>query len=78
MSKMLLYTVETNKKRTDCRLLHSGISISKKERRRKLFHFNLVTTLCICMYNVYVYIIQLNSLSAQDYRMCREGLYYTT
>ena len=37
-------TVETNVKRKDCRLLHSGISISKKEQSRKLFHFNLVTT----------------------------------
>ena len=31
-------------KRNDCRLLHNGISISKSERRRKLFRFNLVTS----------------------------------
>ena len=38
------HTVVTNIKRNDCRLLHNGISISKKERRRKLFRFNQVTT----------------------------------
>ena len=37
-------TVVTNIKRNDCRLLNNGIYISKKERRRKLFRFNLVTT----------------------------------
>ena len=37
-------TVVAKLKRNDCRLLHSGISISKIERRRKLFRFNLVTT----------------------------------
>ena len=36
--------VVTNIKRNDCRLLHSGISISKKERRLKWFRFNLVIT----------------------------------
>ena len=35
----------THIKRNECRLLCSGISISKKERRRNLFRFNLVTTL---------------------------------
>ena len=34
----------TNIKRNDCRLLHNDISISPKKRRRKLFRFNLVTT----------------------------------
>ena len=34
----------TNIKRNDCRLFHSGLSISKKERRRKLIRFNLATT----------------------------------
>ena len=34
----------TNITRNDCRLLHSGVIISKKERRRKLFLFNMVTT----------------------------------
>ena len=37
-------TVVTNKKRNDCRLLQRGISISKKERRRKLFRFHLFIT----------------------------------
>ena len=37
-------TVVTNIKRNDCRLLHRAISISQKERRRKLFRLNLVTT----------------------------------
>ena len=37
-------TTETNIKRNDCRLHNSDISMSKKERRRKLIHFNLVTT----------------------------------
>ena len=37
-------TVVTNIKRNDCRLLYRGIYISKKERRHKLFSFNLVTT----------------------------------
>ena len=41
--------LRTNIKRKDCRLLHSGISISKKKRRRKLFHFNLVTTVNISL-----------------------------
>ena len=36
--------VVTNIKRNDCRLLHRGIFISTKERRRKLIRFNLVTT----------------------------------
>ena len=36
--------------RNDCRILHSGISISKKERRRKLLRFNLGTTVCIQNY----------------------------
>ena len=39
-----IYTVVTNIKRNNCRLLHNGISILQKERRRKLFRFNLVTT----------------------------------
>ena len=39
-----IHTVITNIKRNDCRLLRSGISISKKEQRRKLFSINLVTT----------------------------------
>ena len=43
----IIPTVVTNIKRNDCRLLHSGISISKNERRRKLFRFNLVTTVCL-------------------------------
>ena len=42
--KYFTNTVVTNIKRNACRLLHSCISISKKERRRKLFRFNLVTT----------------------------------
>ena len=33
-------TVVTNIKRNDCRRLHNAISISQKERRRKLFRFN--------------------------------------
>ena len=37
-------TVVTNTKRNDCHLLHSSISISKKEPRYKVFRFNLVTT----------------------------------
>ena len=45
----------TNIKWNDCRLFHSGISISKKERRRKLFCFNLVTTVCYFIINsIYV------------------------
>ena len=44
--KKYVYTVVTNIKRNDCRLLRNGIYISKKERRRKLFRFNLVTTVC--------------------------------
>ena len=44
MREKLQYTVVTNIKRIDCRLPHSGISISKRERRRKLFRFNLVIT----------------------------------
>ena len=46
----------TNIKLNYCRLFHSGISISKKERRRKLFGFNLVTIvyICICIYILYV------------------------
>ena len=43
-----LKILNTNVRRNDCRLFHSGISISKKERRRKLFHFNLVTTVYNC------------------------------
>ena len=38
-----VYTVITNIKWNDCRLLHNNISISKKERRLKLFRFNVVT-----------------------------------
>ena len=38
--------MKTNIKRNDCRFLNSGNSISKKERGCKLFHFNLVTTVC--------------------------------
>ena len=37
-------TVEPNIKWNDCRLLHSGISNYKKERKCKLFCFNLFTT----------------------------------
>ena len=36
-------TVVINIKRNNCRLLHSSISISKKERRRNIFRFKLVT-----------------------------------
>ena len=39
-----VHTVVTNIRRNDCRLLHGGISTSNKVRRRKLFRFNLVTT----------------------------------
>ena len=39
-----LYTNVTKLTRNDCRLLHRGIYISKRERRRKLFRFNSVTT----------------------------------
>ena len=41
---IIMYCVVTNIKRNDGRLLLSGISTSKKGRRRKLFRFNLVTT----------------------------------
>ena len=37
-------TVITNIKWNDCHLLPNGISISKKEQRRKLLRFKLVTT----------------------------------
>ena len=40
----VIYMVVTNIKRNHCRLLHSGIYISNKERRHKVFRFNLVTT----------------------------------
>ena len=55
---MFKYMVVTNIKLNDCRLHHSGIYISKKERRRKLFWFNLVTTVdrtaadAICWYRI--------------------------
>ena len=41
----------------DCRLLQSGISISKKERRLKLFRFNLVTIVPRGYYVVFFLII---------------------
>ena len=34
---MYIYAVVTNIKRNECRLFHSGISISKKAQRFKLF-----------------------------------------
>ena len=45
-------TVVTKLKRNDCRLLHNDISISKKEGRRKLFRYNLITTVYLCNFKL--------------------------
>ena len=61
-SNYTLHTVVTNINRNDCRLLHSGIFISKKERRRKLFCFNLVITVYTNIHNIHVMISSFGKL----------------